>query len=95
MLLGVRRAPSLSLAQRIVLVVALAAALDVIALYLTTIGAGTPADFGWFGYAPLTNSSPLDSGGPPAWARLLIWLALIAVWVVGSLRLLKSRPAKS
>ena len=93
MLVRVRRAPSLSLPQRLVLVVALAATLFVVAIYLTTIGAGTPADFGWFGYAPLTRT-PFDSGGPPAWARLLIWLAFIALWTVASLRLLRSPPAK-
>jgi hypothetical protein len=95
MLLRVRRPPGLSWAQRIVLVVALAATLVVIGLYLTTIGAGSAADFGWFGYAPLTPNSPLDGGGPPAWARLLIWLALIAVWAGLSLRLLRPGRGKS
>jgi hypothetical protein len=62
-----------------------------VARYVATIGSGTAADSGWFGYAPLTESSPLQGGGLPDWARLLIWLGFIAVWAAVSLRLLRPR----
>jgi hypothetical protein len=82
---------SLGLAQRIILVVALALALGVLGRYLITLG--HPSEFGWFSYAPLNSTSVIPR--PPdlrAWARLLIWLGLIAVWALGSLLLL--RPAR-
>jgi hypothetical protein len=82
---------SLRLAQRIVLVIALALALGVLGRYLVTLQ--RPSEFGWFAYAPLnsTISAPHPPGLHP-WARLLIWLGLIAVWALASLLLL--RPAR-
>jgi hypothetical protein len=50
------------------------------------------SDFGWVAYAPLSNSlGPTDAiGGLHPWARLIIWLALIAIWVSASVWLLRS-----
>ena len=83
----------LSLGQRIVLVTGLAAVLIVIAGFLTA------ADtlIGWTGYAPLSVSSRefLVPGGLPAYARLLVWLAAVVMWVAGSLPLMAGRPGAS
>jgi heme/copper-type cytochrome/quinol oxidase subunit 1 len=84
-----RRLDLLSLAHRIVLVVALGVGLVVLGQFVIRVGGGTYADTGWFGYAPLTTGPP--SRGWPAWAILVAWLTVIALWVVASLRLL--RPA--
>jgi heme/copper-type cytochrome/quinol oxidase subunit 1 len=85
-----RRFGLLSLAQRIVLVVALGVGLVVFGQFVIRVGGGTSADFGWFGYAPLTSSP--QSSGWPAWAILVAWLAVIVAWAVASLLLL--RPAR-
>ena len=59
-------------------------ALYLVGGYLTTLGSGT----GWVGYAPLSNV-PLEAiGGMRHWIRLLIWLALVVVWVAFSLVML-------
>jgi hypothetical protein len=81
---------SLRLAQRIVLVIALALALGVLGRYLVTLG--RPSEFGWSAYAPLNSTVTVPPPGLRRWARLLIWLGLIAVWAVASLLLL--RPAR-
>ena len=83
----------LSLGQRIVLVAGLAAVLIVIAGFLTAAGTLT----GWTGYAPLPVSSRefLVPGGLPAYARLLVWLVAVVIWVAGSLPLMASRPGAS
>lgn len=85
------RLSRLSLGQRVVLVIGLAAALVVIGEYSTTADSFT----GWTGYAPLSVSgSPfVVPGGVAPWVRLLVWLALVAIWVAGSLPLMRSRPA--
>jgi heme/copper-type cytochrome/quinol oxidase subunit 1 len=77
------------LPQKVVLLVALAAALDVVGRYLISLGGGTPADFGWFGYAPLTQANQVAGVGLASWVQLLIWLGVIAVWLVLALRILR------
>ena len=50
---------------------------------------------GWVAYAPLSNTGNTANYPGPGlhpWVRLIIWLALIAVWVVASVALLRSRP---
>ena len=52
---------------------------------------------GWVAYAPL--STAVNGAGPPGivlhpWVRLVVWLALITVWVVVGVVLLRSRPAE-
>jgi hypothetical protein len=85
-----RRLDLLGLAQRIVLVVALGAGLVAIGQFVMTVSGSRSADVGWFGYAPL--STRLPSEGWPAWAILATWLAVIAVWTVASVRMLRPRP---
>ena len=73
-----------------VLVIGFAAALVVIGEYSTTADSFT----GWTGYAPLSVSgSPfVVPGGVALWVRLVVWLALVAIWVAGSLPLRRSPP---
>lgn len=82
-------------AQRVVLVVALAAALFVFGLWVTHLGA-LPGS-GWVGYAPLSATfvSPRLGGGLPSWGRMLIWLGLIGGWAGASVVLLRSKRAGS
>ena len=86
------RLSRLSLGQRVVLVIGLAAALVVIAGFITTAGAVTVT--GWTGYAPLSVSNQpfLVPGGLPPYARLLVWLVVVVIRVAGSLPLMRSRP---
>jgi hypothetical protein len=86
-----RRLAVLTLVQRLVLVVALAAALRVVWVYL----ACRDVDGGWFGYAALShdpvNIEPLGAAGSGL-GDTLLGLAFIAVWAAASLWLLGLRP---
>ena len=75
-------------AQRVVLVVALGAALAVVGWWITS----WSTDTGWTAYAPLTRG-PLGSHGLHLWVRAVIWLILIGAWTGTSLALLRSRGA--
>jgi heme/copper-type cytochrome/quinol oxidase subunit 1 len=81
----------LGLGQRVILVIGLGVALALVGEYITSAGGAVT---GWTGYAPLSvSSSPfLVPGGQHAWLRLVIWLVLVAVWVAGSLPLMRSQP---
>ena len=83
---AMRRLRSLNLGQRIVLVVALAAALRTAGTFLVNRRDGG----GWFSYAPLGDASiypAVDSGWHPVQAAIL-WIALIALWAAVSVWLL-------
>lgn len=80
----------LSLAQRIVVVVALGLAFGVLGDYLDSLG--NPGLTGWYAYAPLTRSVLLPGTGLPGWLRLLIWLVLIGLWAVAATRVLRPAP---
>ena len=82
----------LGLAQRIVIVVALALILGAVGVYVTTLG-GPAAQFGWFGYAPLTRATFGPDLSP--WEQLLVWIGLIAAWTAASLVLLRPRPQQT
>jgi hypothetical protein len=75
---------SLNGAQRIVIVVGLGVALYALGEWLTALGSNLP--YGWVAYAPVSGQFGPDGLHP--WVRLLIWLALIALWVISSVRLL-------
>ena len=80
----------LGLAQRIVMLIGLGFGLMLLGEYLVSLD--SPAHFGWFGYAPLTENFRIPgSSGLAAWQRLLIWLGLILVWSVVGVVLLKPR----
>lgn len=57
--------------------------------YLTTLD--STGALGWYAYAPLTRAS-YPSAGLPDWARLLIWLALTAVWALSAIWVLRPAP---
>jgi hypothetical protein len=74
-----------------VLVIGLGLALAGLGRYLVSLGRPSSVSFGWFAYAPLnsTTAAAVRHVGLRPWARLLIWLALIAVWTLASVRILR------
>jgi heme/copper-type cytochrome/quinol oxidase subunit 1 len=79
-------------AQRAVVVVALGLALGIVASYLTSLGTRT----GWYAYAPLSGQSFQPQGiGEPAWLRLIIWLAVVGLWALISLRILRQSSGQA
>lgn len=85
---SVRTQNRLNTAQKVVIVVALGFALIVFGLYVNTLGRPI---VGWVGYAPLTSSKIASpSTGWPGWVRLIIWLALTAIWASSSVMVLQS-----
>lgn len=86
------RSGALNVRQRVVVIVGLGAGLYFFGSWLTTRGEGGSS--GWVAYAPLSgavNASDLPGPGLHPWVRLLIWLALTAVWVVVGVGLLRQR----
>jgi heme/copper-type cytochrome/quinol oxidase subunit 1 len=83
----------LTRAQRAVVVIAFGLALWAMGSYLVSLGSGYP--FGWTAYAPLTKQLNGPSTGLHAWLRLIIWLVLIGVWAVGSVRVLRPSSEKT
>jgi hypothetical protein len=61
-------------------------------MFITDLGS-PGANFGWFGYAPLTRLVLTVGSTLSDWEQLLMWLALITVWTVASLYLLRARLA--
>ena len=78
----------LSKAQRIVVVIALGLALGTVANYLVSLGSGFGAN--WAGYGVFTAGGGFaPSGALHTWLRLIIWLVLIGMWALGSVRVLR------
>jgi len=89
----VRYLDRLGLAQRIVLIIGLGFGLTFLGGYLVSIGNPT-ANFGWFGYAPLTRNAFVPEGsGLSIWQQMLIWLGLILVWTTAGVVLFR-RPSQ-
>lgn len=82
-----RRVRGWGIAQRVVLVAALALALIVLGRYLTQVS--HPTSYGWYSYGPLKSTPSAPEVGPQPWARALIWLGLFAVWALPSAWLLR------
>ena len=89
MLVGMRL-PTPNLGQRIVLVVAFAAALHLIAGFNTYVGQGGSVEYG----PPGGGIVIADYFG---WSLedVVVWLVLIAFWTFGSAWLLRDRPDPS
>jgi hypothetical protein len=85
----VNRIGSLGLAQRIVVILGLAAAVVAFGGYLQTVGHNS-VDFGWFAYAPLNTSNAAPFHPQPAWAHLAIWAGVSVAWALASLLLIGS-----
>jgi hypothetical protein len=83
----------LSKAQRVVVVVAIGLALGAVGGCLVSLGSGAAS--GWIGYAPLTTQLYGLGRGLNPWLRLIIWLVLIGVWALGSLRVLRPSQEKA
>jgi hypothetical protein len=90
----------LSKAQRIAVVVALGLVLAALASYLVTLGspsqrftAGAQGFTAGGGFS-VTFGGPLQPGLKP-WLRLIIWLTLIGVWALASVRVLRPSPEKT
>jgi len=75
----------LSKAQRVVVVIGLG--LWAVGTYVVSLGAGFA--FGWTGYSPFTSQLYAPSRGLAAWLRLIIWLVLICLWALTSIRVLR------
>jgi heme/copper-type cytochrome/quinol oxidase subunit 1 len=71
-----------NLGQRLVVVVALGAALSVLATYIVARYIEGPV---WFGYTPLTRS---NSSSGPSLKAAIVWLMTIVVWGLASVRIL-------
>jgi hypothetical protein len=80
----------LSLAQRIVVVVALGFAFAAIGSFLDNLG--TTLGTGWIGYAPLSRAPFLWDAGLPDWLQLLLWFVLIGLWALAAIRVLRPVP---
>ncbi|MGC1418948.1 MAG: hypothetical protein WA786_02350 [Acidimicrobiales bacterium] len=81
----------LNSAQRVVIVIGVGAALLFFGDWVTSLGSRSFT--GWTGYAPLQSTYVPYLGGLHPWARLVIWLALIALWLAMSIALLRSTPS--
>jgi hypothetical protein len=79
--------------QRIIVVIGIGIALYLFGEWL--IGFWEGGSFGWVGYAPLSQA-PLPSVVVlHPWVRLLIWLAITAIWVIASLGIMSTRRRDS
>jgi hypothetical protein len=76
----------LSKAQRVVVVIALGLALWAVGGSLVSLGSGS--GFGVTGIF-IAGGGFAPSGGLHTWLRLIIWLVLIGVWALGSVRVLR------
>jgi hypothetical protein len=58
-------------------------------MYLVNLGSTVS---GWYAYAPLSQSVYPPHTGLAGWLRLIIWLALAALWALVSIRVLRPSP---
>ncbi|MGO8886932.1 MAG: hypothetical protein ACLPUO_19305 [Streptosporangiaceae bacterium] len=78
--------------QRVIIVVALGLVLWTVGSYLVSLGGPRS---GWYAYSPATSALYAPGTGLAAWLRLVIWLALIGLWAVAALRVLRPPAADS
>ena len=78
---AVSRLRRANLAQRVVVVLALAALLALVGLYIANDGFSQRGG-GWFGYTPLSDQIYLGNGGLDPFPRLLVWAAIVIVWAL-------------
>jgi hypothetical protein len=83
----------LSQPQRIVVVIALGVACGTAGIYL--VKPGSTVSFGWYAYAPLSQTAYPPHTGLAGWLRLIIWLALTGLWALASIRVLRPSPEES
>jgi|HubBroStandDraft_5_1064220.scaffolds.fasta_scaffold467544_2 hypothetical protein len=81
----------LTKSQRVVLVIAFGLATGTVGSYVVNLGSVVAT--GWYAYSPLTNGALFAPRGLHAWLRVIIWLVLIGVWALGSIRVLRQSSA--
>ena len=74
-------------------VIALGMAFGAAGIYLVNLG--NTAGFGWYAYTPLSQAVYPPRTGLAEWLRLLIWLALIGLWALVSIRVLRPSPEEA
>jgi heme/copper-type cytochrome/quinol oxidase subunit 1 len=79
--------------QQVVVVIGIGLGLWLLGNYITSLG--QPFASGWTGYAPLSKTPILPGQDFTPGEQLLIWLGLIALWVVASAFILKDRTPGS
>jgi hypothetical protein len=77
--------------QRVVLVIAFGLALEALGNYVVSLGSGLAS--GWYAYSPLSGGGFLAPTGLHGWLRLIVWVALIGVWALGAIRVLRPSSA--
>jgi heme/copper-type cytochrome/quinol oxidase subunit 1 len=79
--------------QQIVAVIGLGAGLWLVGTFVTTLGG--PKSFGWVAYAPLSNAVAIPGRDLTSGEQWLVWLGLVAVWVVVSCLILRDRATST
>jgi hypothetical protein len=85
----------LSKAQRIVVVVALGLALWAVGSYLAGLGQGGAAGLAQGWAMPFTAGGGFAPASPHPWVSLIIWLVLVGVWALASIRVLRPSSEKT
>lgn len=83
----------LSQPQKVVVVIALGMASAAAGIYLVSLG--NTAGPGWYAYAPLSQAAYPPRTELAGWLRLLIWLALIGLWALMSVGVLRPSPEQA
>ena len=83
----------LSQSQKIVVVIALGMACAAAGLYLVHLG--NTVGSGWYAYAPLAQAAYPPHTGLAGWLCLIIWLALVGLWALVSIRVLRPFPEET
>jgi heme/copper-type cytochrome/quinol oxidase subunit 1 len=83
----------LSQPQRIEIVIALGMAFGAAGTYLVDLG--NVSGFGWYAYTPLSQQVYAPRTGLDGWLRLIIWLAMIGLWALVSVRMLRPSPTET
>jgi len=77
----------LSQPQKIAAVIALGMACGAAGIYLVNLR--NTVNSGWYAYAPLSQPVYPPHAELAGWLRLIIWLALIGLWALVSIRVLR------
>ncbi len=76
--------------QQVVVVIGLGLALFYVGAYVTSLGEPATA-FGWVAYAPLSHAVNLPGTDLDSAEQMLVWLAMIAIWVGLSVLIFRDR----
>jgi heme/copper-type cytochrome/quinol oxidase subunit 1 len=79
--------------QQIVAVIGLGVGLWLVGTFVASLGA--LQSFGWVAYAPLSNSVAIPGRDLTSGEQWLVWLGLVAAWVVVSCLIFRDRPTSA